>query len=56
VALAKDAQRKDDYSVAMSHMSKAVKRIEELVDLRRCKEESEDQINEYSVIESGFLY
>ena len=36
-------------------MSKAVKRIEELVDLRRCKE-SEDQINEYSVIESGFLY
>jgi hypothetical protein len=55
VSLAKDAQRKDDYSVAMSHMSKAVKRIEELVDLRRCKE-SEDQINEYSVIESGFLY
>lgn len=38
----------------MYHMTKAVKRIEELVDLR--KPSSEDTINEYSVIEAGFLY
>ena len=55
MSLAKEAQRKDDYSGAMSHMGKAVKRIEELVDLRK-NAADEDQINEYSVIESGFLY
>jgi hypothetical protein len=55
VSLAKEAQRKDDYSGAMTHMGKAVKRIEELVDLRK-NVADEDQINEYSVIESGFLY
>jgi len=38
----------------MYHMTKAMKRIEELVDLR--KPSSEDTINEYSVIEAGFLY
>ena len=55
VSLAKEFQLKDDYSASMIHMSKAVKRIEELIDLRKNKED-EDQINEYSVIESGFLY
>lgn len=35
---------------------KAVKRIEELIELRKAKEGSEDSINEYSVIEAGFLY
>ncbi len=39
----------------MSHMLKAVKRIEELVDMRRSKTD-DDAINEYSVIEAGFLY
>jgi myosin-crossreactive antigen len=48
-------QRKDDYSNAMSHMLKAVKRIEELIDMRRSTTD-EDAINEYSIIEAGFLY
>jgi len=36
-------------------MLKAVKRIEELVDLRRSKTD-DDAINEYSIVEAGFLY
>ena len=39
----------------MTHMLKAVKRIEELIDLRRSTTD-EDAINEYSIIEAGFLY
>jgi hypothetical protein len=39
----------------MSHMLKAVKRIEELVDMRRSKTD-DDAINEYSIVEAGFLY
>jgi myosin-crossreactive antigen len=36
-------------------MLKAVKRIEELIDMRRSTTD-EDAINEYSIIEAGFLY
>jgi hypothetical protein len=36
-------------------MLKAVKRIEGLIDLRRSTTD-EDAINEYSIIEAGFLY
>ena len=36
-------------------MLKAVKRIEELVDMRRSKTD-DDTINEYSIVEAGFLY
>ena len=39
----------------MYHMLKAVKRIEELIEVRRSTT-NEDEINEYSIIEAGFLY
>ena len=39
----------------MSHMLKAVKRIEELIDLRKSPTD-EEASNEYSIIEAGFLY
>jgi hypothetical protein len=51
VSQAKELQKRDDYTGAMKHIRRAVKRIEELIKMKK-----EAGSLGYDVVKAGFLY